>query len=197
MRYFETLPKIIVTQDNVSKIYTNLLARANIIQSLLTNPLVFYRYDIQESDTPEIIAHKYYGDINRFWLVLFANQISDPQWDWPLTNTVFNQYLMDKYTEQQLGEAHNYEKIITKIDNSSNTVTTDKIVIDEDTYNNLVENTTTYTLPSGTVTVSITKNIVSNYEYELDLNESKRNIKLLNNSYANQIEKELFKLMGN
>ena len=133
MRYFETLPKIIVTQDNVSKIYTNLLARANIIQSLLTNPLVFYRYDIQESDIPEIIAHKYYGDINRFWLVLFANQISDPQWDWPLTNTVFNQYLMDKYTEEQLGEAHHYEKIITKIDNSSNTVTTDKIVIDENT----------------------------------------------------------------
>lgn len=195
MRYFDTLPKIVVTQNNVSKLYTNLLARSNIIQSLINDPLLYYSYDIKDSDTPEIIAHKYYNDINRFWIVLFANQIFDPQWEWPLTNVVFNQYLLNKYTETQLGEAHHYEKIVTKVDNSSNTITTEKIVIDENTYDNLVTSTITYTLPSSSVTVSTSKHIVSNYEYEMNLNESKRNIKLLNRTYVEQIERELRKLM--
>lgn len=63
MQYFDTLPKIIV-EDNrgVSSIVTNLLARCSVIPNILKNPMVFYRYDIQEDDTPEIVAHKYYDD---------------------------------------------------------------------------------------------------------------------------------------
>jgi hypothetical protein len=38
MKYFQTLPKIIVTDKNKnSKILTNLMARASVIQKLLTN----------------------------------------------------------------------------------------------------------------------------------------------------------------
>lgn len=196
MKYFNELPKIIVTQDNVSRVFTNILARTSIIQSIIKNPLLFYSYDIQESDTPEIIAHKYYGDVNRFWIVMISNQINDPQWDWPLTSSVFNQYLLSKYTEQQLTQVHHYEKIIQTTDNVSRQTTTETIVIDETTYDNLDENTTTYTLSSGTVTVQITKKIIDNFNYELNLNESKRNIKLLNIDYANQVEKEFMSLMS-
>ena len=194
MDYFQTLPKIIITENNTSKIATNLLARSSIVASLLTNPLLFYSYDIQEGDTPEIIAHKYYKDMSRFWIVMFANQLLDPQWDWPMESSVFNEYLNNKYPSN-LHDVHYYEKIVKKTDNISRTVTTENIVIDEETYNNLVESTEIYTLPSGTVTVNTTKNIVDNYTYELNLNESKRNIKLLNSSYVQQIEKEFKKLM--
>lgn len=198
MNYFQKLPKIIVTQNNVSKTYTNILAKSSLIQSLIKNPLLFYQYDIQDSDTPEIIAHKYYKDVSRFWIVMVSNQLMDPQWDWPLNNSVLNQYLLDKYTESHLYDVHHYEKNILKIDNSTNTKTKETIVIDENTYNNLTETTKTYTLPSGsTVTVSISKKIVDNYHYEFDLNESKRTINLLNSNYVNQIEREFFKLMGN
>jgi hypothetical protein len=58
---------------------------------------LYYTYDIQEGDTPEIIAHKYYGDSYRYWIVLFANELLDPQWDWPMTYKMFEQYLADKY----------------------------------------------------------------------------------------------------
>ena len=87
MQYFSTLPKIVyIDKDQTSRVYTNLMSRADIIPSLLDNPLVFYTYDIQDEDTPEIVASKYYGDVNRHWLVLYANQILDPQWQWPLTS---------------------------------------------------------------------------------------------------------------
>ena len=76
MQYFDTLPKIIQTDNvGVSRVFTNLMARASIIPDVLKNPLVYYQYDIQEGDTPEIIAHKYYGESYRYWIVLFANEI--------------------------------------------------------------------------------------------------------------------------
>jgi len=196
MKYFETLPKVIYTDNNNNKrILTNLITRVSLIPNLLKNPLLFYEYDIQESDTPEIIAHKYYGSVNRFWIVLFANQLLDPQWDWPMNYTVFSKYLEQKYEPSQLTEVHDYQKIITKTDAGSGTVTVEKINISEEEYNNLIEITNTYTLPTGVVTVQTTKNIVDNYTYELNLNESKRAIRILNKNYVINIEKEFYNLM--
>ncbi len=94
MLYFNTLPKIL-TNDNKNNaiVLTNLLARAELVQNLMTNPLMFYEYNIQDGDTPDIVASKYYGDSYRYWLVLFSNQILDPQWDWPLSSQQFTLYL--------------------------------------------------------------------------------------------------------
>jgi hypothetical protein len=196
MKYFQILPKILFASAQSSQLVTNLLARVNVVSSMLNDPLIFYSYDIQDGDTPEIIAHKYYGDMERFWIVLISNNIFDPQWDWPLSNFVFNQYLNEKYTPEQLPEANYYEKIITKNDVVAGTTTTENIIIDEDTYNNLSDSTTTYSTPTGDVIVSIKRNIVDNFTYEYNLNESKRNIKILNKNYADRLEIEFRRLMG-
>ena len=85
MQYFDTLPKIIYTDSyGIKTIRTDIMTRASVIPSTFKNPILYYKYDIQDSDTPEIIAHKYYNDMYRYWIVLFANQILDPVWDWPL-----------------------------------------------------------------------------------------------------------------
>lgn len=199
MQYFDTLPKIL-QYDNVGtgRVFTNLLARASIIPDLLKNPSVYYSYDIQEGDTPEIIAHKYYGDSYRYWMVLLANEILDPQWDWPMTSNVFNDYLINKYGQSfdTQSTIHHYEKTITQLDSGTNTTTTNTVEIDLNTYNSTIESTKSYTLPTGVVTVSISKSAVNYYDYELNLNESKRNIKLLNSNYVNQLETELKNLMS-
>jgi hypothetical protein len=163
---------------------------------MLTDPLVFYSYDIQEGDTPEIIAHKYYGDVERFWIVLISNNIFDPQWDWPLSSSVFNDYLNQKYDPSQIYAVNHYEKIITKTGTISGTITTETIVIDENTFNNLNPSKDTYATNTEPVIVEITGNIVDNFTYEYNLNEAKRNIKLLNKNYADRLEVELRKLMG-
>jgi hypothetical protein len=48
MQYFDTLPKIIKT-DNVgnSVIMTDLMARCSIIPEILKNPMVYYDYDVR------------------------------------------------------------------------------------------------------------------------------------------------------
>jgi hypothetical protein len=198
MKYFRTLPKITkVDEKGNSSLFVNLLARASLIQELLKNPLLFYSYNIQESDTPEILAHKYYGDIERFWLIMFANQLLDPIWDWPLQGQNFQKYLNDKYTTEELGEIHHYEKIITTIDKVSRTETVQRIIIDEETYDTMVNTENGYALPNGAIViVKEQKSVVTNYEYEVNVNESKRNIKLLNEKYAAQMEIELRELMS-
>ena len=199
MQYFDTLPKIVYTNSaGQSLAMTNLLARASVIPQILKDPLVYYSYDIQEGDTPEIIAHKYYGDSYRYWIVLFANKLLDPQWDWPMTYNMFEQYLADKYPSTNIYvEVEYYEKVITQYDVNTQTTTVNKVRIDEDIYNSLpVTQTATYTLPTGPVTITTERNAVSIYDYELALNESKINIKILNSNYVNEVENQLKKFMA-
>jgi hypothetical protein len=198
MQYFDTLPKIIQTDNvGVSRVFTNLLARASIIPDVLKNPLVYYSYDIQDGDTPEIIAYKYYGDSYRYWIVLFANELLDPQWSWPMNSTVFETYMAEKYPSgNTTTTVYSYEKKLTQTDNSTNTVTVNTIDINETEYNSLIENTRTYSVGNSTVTVQTTKRIVSVYDYELELNESRRKINILNSVYVDQMEQQFKALMS-
>lgn len=209
MMYFKTLPKINMTDYKGSAVLmTNLLSRVELIQSLLNDPLLFYSYDIQEGDTPEIVADKYYGDSYRYWLVMFSNQLFDPQWDWPLTSKQFGDYLFAKYkvnesntygqiistTQQTIKE---YRKVITTIDSDTLVQTTKAIVVDSNTYTTGVNSTTTQSFSSGsTVTQTVDYQSISIYDYELEENEAKRNINLINNKYASQVEAQLQTLMG-
>ena len=197
MQYFDTLPKIIV-QDNsgVSSIVTNLMARCSVIPNILKNPMVFYKYDIQEDDTPEIVAHKYYDDSYRYWIVLFANQILDPQWGWPLSSRQFADYIKDKYPNiDPTNVVDHYEKIITQVDNATQTITVNTVVIDQATFNSTITGTKTYSLPTGSVTVTTEVKTVTIYDNEIKLNENKRNISILNKRYVSQLEKELKDLL--
>jgi len=196
MKYFQMLPKLAISDTQSTQIVTNLLARVNIVSSMLNDPLIFYTYDIQEGDTPEIIAHKYYDDMEKFWIVLMSNQAFDPQWDWPLTSSVFNDYLIQKYGESHINEIHHYEKIVTKTGTTTRTVTTETFIIDEDSYNSLNASSETYITNTEPVIVDITKSAVDNFAYEYLSNESKRNIKILNKNYADRLEVEFRKLMG-
>jgi hypothetical protein len=200
MQYFDSLPKIVhINEFGVSKVMTNIMARVSIIPQILNNPAIYYEYDIQDGDTPEIIAHKYYGDSYRYWLVMFANQLMDPQWDWPLSGNELGAYLVKKYGENYntYSEIHHYEKILTQFDYGTNTTTTNKVTVSEDIYNAIVPQTNYFSLPTGDVSIAVDKSAVSVYDYELDLNEQKRNIKILNAAYVNKVEEEFKKLMVN
>lgn len=197
MQYFNKLPKIIQYDDKgVGRVFTNLLNRASIIPEFLKNPMVYYQYTMQEGDTPEIIAAKYYGDSYRYWIVLFANELLDPQWDWPMSNKVFEEYITTKYPNiQTTVEVHHREKILTQYDSGTNTETVNRVKISEFDYNQLVESNYYKTLPTGDVSVTVTKREVTYYEYEMELNDAKKTINLLNNNYVNQLETEFSELM--
>jgi hypothetical protein len=209
MYYFDTLPKIVTPDQNGYPILmTNILARAALVQELINNPMVFYEYAIQEGDTPEIVADKYYGDPFKYWIVLFSNQILDPIWEWPMPYATFLEYIDAKYTTEAEVEdktpfeyvnttVYQYKKIITTTNILTDAQTIKEVSLTQDEYNALSESTTTYNIPGGTsCTVSITKNIVTIYDYEEERNETKRQIKLLNEFYVGEMEEHLSLLMS-
>jgi hypothetical protein len=200
MQYFKALPRIYYTDKNgITITYKNLLTRVNIIPSILNNPMAYYQYDIQEGDTPEIIAYKYYNDIYRYWIVMFSNQLLDPQWDWPMSQSVFNNYLAKKYNFNTNATVHHYEKVLTQINSETFLPESQTIEISFDEYNLLYNKsgkTTSYNLQNGdTTSITTQLNAVSYYDYEMRLNESKRSIKLLNAIYVEQLENEMKNLL--
>ena len=133
MKYFSLLPTTTVTDgNNNSVILKNLLVRAQLIPKLSKNPLIFYEYSIQEDDTPEIIANKYYGDPYRYWIVLYGNpSIVDPQMDWPIEQNSLISFIDKKYQATEYANnsttgagktwadtnIHSYYKIETQTNN--------------------------------------------------------------------------------
>ena len=208
MLYFDTFPLVVASDyKNNAILLTNLMARVEIIPSLLRNPLLFYSYDLKESDRPDILAHKYYDDSNKYWMILYANEIMDPLYDWPLTSQQFDAYLKNKYSAAAGGDAfvltyttstvQEYRKTITTYDSTSLETTSKTVVVDLTTYNSITTGSITQTFSSGaSVTRTISKTAVSIYDYEIELNEAKQNIKLINSSYSNQLENDLKTLMA-
>lgn len=200
MKYFNSLP-FIANQDSNGNYYflKNILIRTKLISQLAKNPMLFYKYSVQDSDTPESIAFKYYGDQYRYWLIFMANEIMDPQWDWPLTSQQFLKFLKDKYSAAAGGDnnvlsytqgtVHHYEKLVTTVDNNTQTKAIKSVIVDQQTYILIQSNTQTKTFTDGsTVTYTTGKNAVSIYDYENDLNESKREINLINSNYVSDME---------
>lgn len=191
-------------------IVTNITSRFAFEESLKENSSAFYPYDIKESDTPESIAYKIYGSSERHWIVLMFNDIIDPQYDWPLTYDQFTEYVDKKYQgpqyanntttgaglswAQNVSNVQAYYKIIKrnpKATTSDNKTITEKIQVNANTYANVVASTTEYTLSNGTKIIeTVSKEFATYYDYEMQLNEDKRKIKLLKPEFAADVVKE-------
>ena len=201
-KYFSKFPKLVHSNDNVAgTLVTNLMTRIKLTDSVLNNFLVYYKYDIQEGDTPEIIAEKYYGDAEKHWLVLLSNQIIDPFYEWPMSYQQFSAYIDEKYGSQAaaLATNHHYEKIITSVDSLTSITTTNVYQIDLTAYTNMSSSLGTVSKSFGNgvnVTVTTSRREIDCYQYENELNESRRNIQLLEASYAYQVDSELNRLLS-
>jgi hypothetical protein len=191
MRYFKTLPKVAYKdKTGYVTLLTNLLTRVKVIPSVFNNPLLYYTYDIKDSDTPEIIADKYYGDPYHYWVVLLVNEMQHPQWSWPLTYDIFQDYIAKKYANIDVNSIFYYEKIMTKTNIETEEVFIERVKIDEQTYYTLAETKQVFAFEDLTTVIETTKRFVTYYDYEQELNESKRNIKLLNVKYLSKFLQE-------
>ena len=159
MSYFNQFSTILYDPvgDGSAKLCTDIMSRVRIRANMKKEIVMLDPYDVKENETPEIVADKHHGSPFYHWVVLLLNDISDVNHDWVKSTRQLQRYLQDKYTEAQLSETHHYEISQTSGD------TTVKIEVENSTY------------PSASA--------VTNYEYEVALNESKRKIDLLRNDY--------------
>ena len=210
-KYFDKIPKILydidgkqlTTYQNV----TNVFFRVRIIWNVLENISAYYDYLVKDDDTPEILAEKLYGDPEAHWIILMANQIVDAQYDWPLNNDDFNKYIINKYGSIQNSKTaiHHYEKVITRQNSIAGSITETRFVVNQDqlTVNDMTVPYDTYdSLPETqevdeynlgnqeTVEQIIRRDAISCYDYEDQINENRRAIKIIKPEYYAQIIRE-------
>ena len=212
-RFFNYFSKTVYTANTAVgglDTVTNIISRFAFEQRLKENSAAFYKYSIQDSDTPEIIAHKYYDNSERHWIVLMFNDIVDAQYDWPLRYENFISYVDSKYTANgaanttvqtglawamNINNVHSYYKIIKRT-SADGTVIEEKLQVDANTYANVGATSSSITLQSGNIiTQAITKEKKTYYEYEQEETEAKREINLLKPDFVPQIEKEFKKVI--
>jgi hypothetical protein len=205
-KYFNYFPTTYYTNSDSSTALdtvTNIIARFAFESELKENTSIFYPYDVQDGETPEMIANKYYGSSEKHWIVLLFNDIIDPQYDWPLDQRTLIKYINDKYADngarhspyltgiqwaQDAGNVKAYYKTVTRLSSKpTKNQIVEKIEIDANTHTNLPVTTTTYTLQDGSrTTETISKTTQTYYDYEVELNDAKRKIRLLKSEYVTE-----------
>jgi len=184
--YFDRFPVVNYNGRDV----LNITKRAKIRDNFKENPFMFLPYTVEDDDRPEDVAYYYYGDPGYVWLIYYANDIVDPYTDWPMQYDQLNRYLIKKYQDQAPSGTVGYGVIewmqnTNRTDNIKHHVTTDGRILSPETPT---------LLPSEYP--AETYRTVRFYEWEDELNESKRNIFVVNREYSDQMEKELEKLLN-
>ena len=162
------------------KTVINLMERAKIKNVVLDDIISYFPYSIKENQRPDHVSNEVYGDVKYTWLIFLINDIQDPIYDWPLGTREFGAYIKDKYGSLTIAKntIHQYEKILrTRVEATGTTeaIPEAKLIIDETTYDTLD---------------SDARNIKYCYDWEVDRNEAKRDIKLIDRLYVADILSE-------
>ena len=185
MAYFEELPNILYPNllRNQNKIedripVKNIFKRAKLRDDVDQAITAFNYYYIEQGMRPDMVAKDLYGDSELDWVVLTTNNITNVRDQWPLEHNDLHEYMLSKYgSEVNINGIHHYET---------------REILDE--YRRII-------IPAGLqVDANFTfkyKNYsnreilvrpavaVTNYDYEIKLNDEKRRIKVLRPEYLN------------
>ena len=186
MGYFRELPNLLYQSflpDKKSSLdYTevkNLFRRTKLRDDLQNVFTLFDKYEIPDEFRPENVAEDFYGNDELDWVVLTTAGIVNVRNEWPLNNRDIFDYSFEKYGDN-LNATRFFET--KEIKNNSGSVILEKgKVVDSDFVFKYYDT-------NGIVEVNGTnvRTGVSNYDYEVRLNEEKRSIFVLKPEYLQQ-----------
>ena len=166
----------------------NFFKRAALEEDILNNLALHTKYKIEGDDRPDNVAFEFYGNSNLDWLVLTCNNIINIQSEWPLLQNDFDRYLLDKYgTYEKLNEINHYKT--QEIKNSK-----DVVIVPEGLQCASDYTVTYYDYYTDREVIVLSRDCttaVTNYEYESEKEDEKRNIFLLKPKYLNVIRNDL------
>ena len=174
-------------------IVKNLFKKGKLREDIFQNLAFFTKYQIKGNDRPDNVAFEVYQDSNLDWLVLICNNILNIQTEWPLPQTDFDRFVLDKYGDYDTlyNGIHHYET--QEIKNSQGvTMVPAGLQVQPDFsisfYDFFIDQQIDI---SPTVAVLP----VTNYEYEEKLENDKRNIFVLKPRYLNVVLDDLQDIM--
>jgi len=195
-KYFRNIPNfeyVNRTSDaqNISD-YTqvkNLFKRAKLREDIFQDLNFFTKYRVLGDDRPDNVAKKVYGDSNLDWVVMLCNNIVNLENEWPLSQDSFNKYLLDKYgSYSEINATKHFET--SEIKDSQNRVIVPKGLEVPETFS-----ITFYDIGLKQTITRSGVTPVSNFDYETELNDDKRNIFVLKGSYLGIVLDDIEEIM--
>ncbi len=168
----------------------NLFKKGYLRDDIFQDLTFFTKYQVQGDDRPDNIAYSLYDDASLDWVILLSNNIINIQTEWPMPQADLDRYLLEKYGSYEAQEEiHHYET--QKVKNSSGVVVVEEgLTVESDFsvefYDWMIDSLET----KQGITTPIT-----NYEYEMKIEDDKRNIFALKPRYLNIIKDDLQEMM--
>ena len=154
----------------------NLFKKGALEEDIINNLALHTKYKIEGDDRPDNVAFDFYGNSNLDWLVLTCNNVVNIQSEWPLLQNDFDRFLLDKYgTYEKLNEINHYKT--QEIKNSK-----DVVIVPEGLQCASDYTVTYYDYYTDREVIVLSRDCttaVTNYEYESEKEDEKRNIFLL------------------
>mgnify|MGYP003111990895 FL=1 len=193
--YFRRLPDLeYISRLKDSKlsdyiVVKNLFKKGILREDIYQNLATFEKYKIIGDERPDNVAKKIYGNSELDWLVLVSNNIINIQTEWPMRLNDFDEHLLLKYGSYQTlySGIHHYESKEIK-DSNGVVILPEGLIVDEG-YEFL------YTNPLGIFERKRPGLPITNYDYELKMEDSKRNINILKPKYVNLVIDDLKGIM--
>ncbi len=191
--YFSYLPDVFVrtssyrTGNNDPYVQAkNLFRRIKIRDDISDIILGFEKYIIQHNERPDQIADRVYGNVEYDWVVLLTNNIINVYDEWPMTEQEMYAYMVRKYGAKHVESIHHW--VTQEIKSTrGDVILRDGFEVAQDFE---------YSRPDGTlIPKEELVRPVSNYDYELALNDYKRGIHLLKPQYIDAFVEEFEKLV--
>ena len=152
---------------------------------VLKEQTLYTSYYIQNGKRPDQISHELYGDEQYYWIVLQINNIVDYYNQWPLSSSELDKFIIKKYgSYSNASQIHHWETVET-LDDDGNLVLPGGLVMSAGFSYNYRASLSGAFVEKTSLPVSVT-----NYEYEQNLNENKKNIFVLNERYVADFVRE-------
>ena len=190
--YFKNMPAIYYRFDTGTshagkkidlvhqKLVTDISLRHRLKSTIKSATYTKYYYTIPDGERPDTLSYRYYGGFEYIWLIFLANNIFDPIFDWPLSQDELRKHIICKYGSLDAANSgvHHYEEVIQKLVPASKGQ--DRI---EERFYEVDETRYQIVAAEG----DGMERTVSNYDYEVLHNDSKKEINLIEDVWAEQI----------
>jgi len=195
--YFRNIPDFnyvsrLDGQKNISEysLVKNLFKRAKIRDEIFNDLSYFTKYKVVGDDRPDQVAYELYGDPRYDWVVLLANNTMNVASEWPKDQISFYNYMIRKYgDESKFNDVHHYETVDV-VDSLGRTVIRGGLQVPQDYVISYYDSGLDAQVTTTDSTVPFT-----NYEYEISLEDDKRNIFVLKPEFLAVIRNDLEEIM--
>ena len=188
MTYFAKFPYIPYTIDSglSFNVVSDILRRIIVNQETKENYALYEEYIVQDGETPESVSFKFYNDPQYHWVILLLNDIIDPRFDWPLTETQLYNYAVSKYGTANISDIKYYT--ISSTDDTVVDATQEIPLKGVNEFGETFDNGYELAFPDAYA--------VTNIAHESKLNEQKRAIRVLRPKFLNGFVSEFEALVN-